>query len=862
MRIQQRLESLPTARLRLLAGLTTAISILILAIYWWRLDVSSQALRQDALDQVTLRSNELAGAVAAQTEATLRTVDFALRHLRDEYVNGHDLESDIRTIYESFPANSINQIGFVNADGYLVWSSVGVNGRIYLGDREHIKVHLNSRDDQLFISNPVLGRASGAWSIQFSRPVRNKGKLLGVLVLSLSPQYLAEGHRDMALRETDVISLFRQDGAYLSRTPNLMEALGKSVASDRPFLQANAPAQGVFRTEASFDKIDRTYAWRRLQNYPIIVNIGITESAALAAVQQEIDRNWRHTRIGSGLILLLSLGISLLLLRAAKQQQALVNSESRHRAFFQRNTSVKLLIDPASGQIMDANPAAINYYGYGPALVGMKITDINCLPPEEVRAEMERAKSEQRIYFNFRHRLASGSERHVEVYSGPVEVDGKPLLFSIIHDVTPRHELEQRLIASEEHHRKLIQAMAEGVILIDGQGAISAWNSAALDILGVDGDSLQAHKIIARDSTGELLPIKDHPSVRTLRGEYLDHVPFCVEKSDGSQTWINVTSRPLSPDGKPDDGAVVSFSDISKLVEAEASLRLSKSVFDAAGEGILVTDADNKIITVNPAFTQITGYKAEEVIGGTPSLLASGLQDKSFYINMWQRLTKDGHWEGEISNRRKDGRVYIEWLRISVIPEQNGHGRRYVAIFSDITDRKREAQLIWHQANFDELTNLPNRKLLEDRLQRALAQAHRKRTTVAVLFIDLDRFKPVNDQYGHAAGDELLQQVARRLEHCLRDEDTVARIGGDEFVVVLPDLRMADLPVKVAEKIVAVLSEPFRIGEHFVEISCSIGISLFPRDADNAEKLLSSADAAMYGAKDAGRGTWQSRSPS
>ena len=188
----------------------------------------------------------------------------------------------------------------------------------------------------------------------------------------------------------------------------------------------------------------------------------------------------------------------------------------------------------------------------------------------------------------------------------------------------------------------------------------------------------------------------------------------------------------------------------------------------------------------------------------------------------------------------------------------SGRGKRYVGLFSDITDRKREADAVWRQANFDALTGLANRKLLEDRLQAGhCPRPTANHTSVAVLFIDLDRFKPINDQYGHAAGDELLRQVARRLENSLRDEDTVARLGGDEFIAVLPDLQIADFPSRVAEKIVSVLSEPHRLGAHIVDVSCSVGVSLFPVDGDTPGKLIAAADAAMYGAKQAGRGTWQ-----
>lgn len=835
-----------------------ALAVLVVGIYGWRLGISNERLRNNALDQLELRAKELSGAVAEQTEAAIRTADFALLRVRDEYESGKPINGDVKTIYEHFPAGSIIQIAAIDAAGYLVWSSIGKASRIDLSDREHFKAHLNTRTDALYISHPVLGRASGVWSIQLTRPIRRKGKFAGVMVLSLAPQYLANGHRQMALSGSNTLSVFRTDGAYLARTPKLEEAMGKAVPPERPFLKPDAPPRGSFRVAAAFDKINRTYAWQRGHMYPVIINIGLDEAPPLDAIQEEIDRSRFRAWLGSGLILVLAAFVSLLLLRAARQQQALSASEIRHRSFFEKNTSVKLLIEPESGRIIDANPAAASYYGYPrETLLAMPIDALNCLSPADVKAEMGRASREQRNFFHFRHRLASGAERDVEVYSGPVEVEGKTLLFSIVHDVTDRHELARRLAASEELHRSLFLTIAEGVIVIRSDGSFSAWNEAALTILGVDVEGLQARRYLLLGADGRILEPDEQPAIRAIRGEYLDHIALGVLKPGGERAWIVISSRPLRPLGQAGrEAAVLSFSDITKLVEAEESLRVAKSVFDVASEGILVTNAENRIVAVNPAFAALTGYRADEVLGRNPSVLSSGLHDPDFYAAMWQRLAQEGRWEGEISNARKDGRIYIAWLRISVVPERPGHDRRYVALFNDITERKREADAVWRQANFDELTGLPTRKLLEDRLKRAIAQAHRKQTVVVVLFIDLDHFKPVNDAYGHAAGDELLRQVARRLESCLRDEDTVARLGGDEFVAILPDLPVPEDTAIVADKIVAQLSEPFHIDDHVMEISCSIGISLFPTNAETSEGLMACADAAMYSAKQAGRQTW------
>lgn len=848
-------------RLHLAALLVLVAALLFSGIYWWRLADSQGALRDRTIEQLEQRALQLTEAMAGQAETLVHLVDFTVRHLSDDYGNGDRgaFAATVETVLNAFPAGAVLQIGVIDADGYLVYSNLGLRERVFLGDREHFKVHAGGTEDRLFISKPVFGRVSKTWSIQFTRPIMVKGRFAGVAVLSLAPEYISGILAGPNLGEDDVAALLNIDGSYLSRNRDLANAMGKAVPAERPFVGAAAPVRGTVRAVAAFDRVHRTFAWRRLKIYPLVMVVGIGEAPILAALDAAMGDERQRNALGIAIVLLLATGIAVLLVRISNRQQALVESENRYRSFFETNTAVELLIDPVDGRIVDANRAAVEFYGYArDQLLSMYIHDINCLSPDQVKQEMILAKAEQRVYFTFPHRLASGAVRQVEVYSGPVMVAGRPLLFSVIHDITLRFELERRLKESEELHRTLFKTMAEGVIVVNRAEEIVAWNDAALSILSVDPHGLLSRHAHVVDAEGNTLAAADFPSARAACGEELEHVLFGITHEDGAQHWVTVSSRSLCREGESHPcSAVVSFSDITRLVEAEESLRLAQLVFEAAGEGILVTDASNRIVTVNPAFTAITGYTASEAIGKTPALLASGQHDAVFYQTMWQHLEADHRWEGEIVNRHKDGSTFVEWLKISLIPESLRQPRRYVGLFSDVTEKKRQEERVWRQANYDALTGLPNRQLLEDRLERAMAQAHRRHAQVALLFIDLDRFKPVNDTFGHAVGDELLRQVGRRLENMLRDEDTVARLGGDEFVVVLPDLRTAEAPDRAAEKTVAVLSEPFRVGEHILDISCSVGIALFPRDADNAAALIERADVAMYAAKEAGRATWK-----
>jgi diguanylate cyclase (GGDEF)-like protein/PAS domain S-box-containing protein len=296
--------------------------------------------------------------------------------------------------------------------------------------------------------------------------------------------------------------------------------------------------------------------------------------------------------------------------------------------------------------------------------------------------------------------------------------------------------------------------------------------------------------------------------------------------------------------------------DISDVKAAEKVLLMFAKVFESTQEGIIITSANNTVQKVNPAFTFITGYSEEEVLGKNPNFLQSGRHDDAFYQKLWQSIYTTGRWQGEIWNRRKNGEVYPEWLNISTIKDETGQITNHVAIFSDITSVKLAEKHLSYLAHHDPLTGLPNRTLLQDRLSQALIKGNRNESLVAVLFIDLDKFKPINDTLGHRMGDLLLQAVAERLKGCVREEDTVARLGGDEFTIVLEDLYVAEDAAKVAQKIISTLFQPFVIEGHKLNIGASIGISVFPLHGQDAESLIKNADQAMYKIKESGRNNY------
>ncbi|WAR43023.1 EAL domain-containing response regulator [Methylomonas rapida] len=290
-----------------------------------------------------------------------------------------------------------------------------------------------------------------------------------------------------------------------------------------------------------------------------------------------------------------------------------------------------------------------------------------------------------------------------------------------------------------------------------------------------------------------------------------------------------------------------------ELQRKEAEQRLAASVFAHSHDGIVITDAENRIINVNAAFTRISGYQLEEVVGKNPAVLKSGRQSAEFYQAMWQALANGDHWSGEIWNRNKRGEVYAALTSISVVRDDQDHIHHYIGLFSDITRLKKQQHDLERIAHFDPLTGIPNRVLLNDRIQQALAHTRRAKKLLAVCYLDLDGFKPINDQFGHETGDQLLIDVTKRIKECLRASDTLARVGGDEFVLLISDINDVSECKSVLDRILIKVAQPGVIYGHGVAVSASLGFTFYPDDFNDAETLIRHADQAMYVAKQRGK---------
>lgn len=438
-------------------------------------------------------------------------------------------------------------------------------------------------------------------------------------------------------------------------------------------------------------------------------------------------------------------------------------------------------------------------------------------------------------------------------------------------DISESAHIEEALRQSESRFLSMIQTLAEGILLVSRNGEILSCNDEVARIFAVPtgemiGNTLfdqERFRITWEDATSD----KKHQvtlqetleKCTSLRGLVL-----AVHRNNLEDLRILVNAEPIVSQGDVHSSAVLlSITDITALKKAEEQLRIAAVALESL-EGMVVTDANATILRVNRAFTEITGYSPEEVAGKNPSILKSGNHDTEFYKQMWRELLQQGCWKGEIWNKRKDGTVFPQWLTISAVRTADGATTHFVATFMDISDRKQSEAKIREMAFFDPLTNLPNRRLFTDRLAQALVTSSRTRQFGALIMLDLDNFKTINDVHGHAAGDRLLIEVAKRLLKIIRESDTVARLGGDEFILILENFESNELIAasfvdQITTKILAVLSEPYFISatdpSKRFHTSASCGISLFQGQQPGIEDLMKRADVALYQAKEAGKNT-------
>jgi diguanylate cyclase (GGDEF)-like protein/PAS domain S-box-containing protein len=513
-----------------------------------------------------------------------------------------------------------------------------------------------------------------------------------------------------------------------------------------------------------------------------------------------------------------------------------------------------------NGCTLDANLALCRMTGFSrEELIGSR-APFPYWPNEEyanIQAAFQKTLQGEISSFELTFMRKSG-ERFPVIVSPSVVKDGNGNIISYtatIKDITELKRTEAKLRQSEGTLRAIFDGTLDGICLVNEKTLrYVTSNPAFSSMIGYSPEELT--NLDATDFHPQQdLPYISEQFARSFRGEIQLATDLPVKRKDGSVFYVDLKITRVNFAGV--DYILGNFRDITERKKAEADLRIAATAFESQ-ESLMITDADSVILRVNKAFTNNTGYTTEEVIGQTPRLFKSGRHDAEFYRAMWETLLRNGAWQGEIWDRRKNGEIYPKWLSISAVKGSDGVVTHYVGSHIDITERKASEEKIQHLAFYDHLTDLPNRLLLLDRLHQALVSSGRIGRQGALLFIDLDNFKNLNDTLGHDMGDMLLKQVTQRLEPCIREGDTLARLGGDEFVVMLVDL--SEQPIEAAaqterigEKILAALSHPYQLATHAYHCSASIGVTLFSGTQQATDDLMKQADIAMYQAKKDGR---------
>ncbi|MQG95274.1 bifunctional diguanylate cyclase/phosphodiesterase [Pseudomonas sp. MN1F] len=536
-----------------------------------------------------------------------------------------------------------------------------------------------------------------------------------------------------------------------------------------------------------------------------------------------------------------------------RTEDALRLSEQKFASVFEQCPDILLIARHSDGVLLEVNDAFEEQIGLTPGeVIGRTATELNLWGVEGMGPRLlERLQQGGLRNLEMTFRRSNGQLFTGLTSAETFELDGTLALVVAVRDISQLKETQQQLQTSEEKFAKAFHASPDGLLLSrQSDGLLLEVNEGFCRLTGyefnqpIDQTSFDLGIWVDLNERKRLID-------QLGRDGFVRDFSCHLRRSDGQIRLCELAARPLPIGGV--DCMLTIARDITERHLMQEKLQLAATVFENTAEGVLITDTDQRISAVNRAFSEITGYSEIEALGQTPRLLASGQHDSAFYAAMWHQLTAEGHWQGEIYNKRKNGELYPGWLTISAVRNNERNITHFVAVFADISSLKHAQAKLDYQAHHDPLTGLPNRALFENRLQAVLTSAQVYNRQGAVLFLDLDRFKHINDSLGHPVGDLLLKGIAQRLKEQVRDVDTVARLGGDEFIILLPGLHKPSDAHAIANKLLACFVAPFQAGEHEFFTSASIGISLYPQDGTDVATLIRNADAAMYRSKAKGR---------
>lgn len=858
---------IPVARHRLLivCGCLVANALMV-ALAGWFVDQSRQLYEQRA----EARSQTLALSIDQTVTAAVDRIDLSLQAVVDELerqksaggLDSQAVEALLQRYGERVPA--VAGIRVTNAAGEVIHGpDLDPAKPVNVADRPYFQTLAADPGAGLVMSQPIFGRIVGRWIITFARRYEAPGgRFAGIIS---APVPLDEFSRLFAAFDAGslgIITLRTADLGFLVRLPD--NGVGETsrpgntiVSPELRRLADSGVVEATYRSTVAVDGLERVTTLRRLQRAPLMVSVGVAANDYLGTWHGEV----RRTGLLVAAFALFSVIAALALLRLVER---VVAEADRNRVFLESASDGITILDER-GRVVEANRQFASMLGHTPEEVAaMDVTHwnaqydadtlLNQILPSNFAAATD-------ITFETVHRRRDGSLLDVEISVTFFRMDGRLLAYCATRDITEKKRQQRALEESaarwrdsEARLQAIIEAEPECVKVLALDGSLETINRAGLEM--IEADSLEQ---VSGCELAKLVVPRDRPAFAALaeavvRGE-TGRLEFEITGLKGGHRWMETHMAPLCDAEGRCTGLLGVTRDTTERKRAEDGLRRAEAIFRSTREGIVLTDLTGTIVAVNPAFTTITGYSEAEVVGRRNNILKSSHHDAKFYETMWQALAANGSWQGELWNRRKDGSVYPEWLTISTILDERGEPTSYVGVFTDISRIKESEAEMEFLAHHDALTGLPNRLLLLSRIEHAVAHGERCGRGGAVLFIDLDRFKHVNDSLGHPVGDQVLQEVSRRLKSRLRDSDTLARLGGDEFVVLLEDLDSPEDAAQVAGLLVDQLRAAIKLDSgQTVYLGCSIGISMYPADSRDSHELVRFADAALYHVKAAGRG--------
>jgi diguanylate cyclase (GGDEF)-like protein/PAS domain S-box-containing protein len=812
-----------------------------------------------AIGEAEEQNSNLAIALEEHTIRSLESVNQLLILMSRAYLRDGE-RFDLEGLFDvgAGPASMVVNVGVADEQGRVV-SSRGPSTLDTSGESQLVLEHREQPDSDMLIRPPTISRRSGEWTILVSKRIaESDGSLGGVAFVTVNPHYFTQFYRQENLGREGLIVLVGLDGIVRARRVGDVETFGQDMRTSALLAQQARQPVGTF-IGFGIDGVERVYSYRTLSQYPMVVSVATSRNEVLAGFRGRRRNYYLGAAVATALIVFGAVAF----VRVQARQRRTMADLSRQRTVLttmQQTLLDALLLVDNEGRIVSFNH---------------KFVEIWRVPEELVLAGDEKAVLEYgtdkvedpeaffaKVGYLYEHRDEPSHDefrfldgRTIDRYSAPVVGSdgthyGRVWLF---RDITERRKQDEDLRRTQQRFHQLADSI-EQVFWI-----------ATPDLQSVTYVSPAFERVTGRPAEEFIADWRTwlesvHPDDRQIlvdaHAKLAAGIPYDIEyrshHADGREIWINARGYPLRDAAGTMIHATGVAADITSRKHAEEQLRLSARAFESIADGIIVTDAARNIVSVNKSYCSMTGYEPKELIGKRPRIFQSGRHDAEFYDEVWKSIDTEGHWRGELWSRRSNGDTFPEMVSIGAVKDRAGTTTHYVGVCTDISEVKRYEAQLEHQARHDVLTGLPNRVLFEERFTRALAEAHRSATKTGVLFIDLDHFKHVNDSLGHAAGDSLLHEWARRLSATVRRSDTVARFSGDEFAVLLEAVSHADME-GIAGKALAALASPFHVSGHDLFLSASIGISLYPDDGTDAATLLKNADTALYRAKMDGR---------